>query len=325
MSVIDHVQSFLLQDDVEKMLATVEAVMFKTLRSHQSFDTHGQVNARDAAAYHLKSGGHRVRARLALASGLASGLPSQDSLCIATCSELMHNASLIHDDIQDQDLLRRGQPALWSKFGSDIAICSGDYLLSAAYSVLSGFSQPLLLPSMLALLHERTATAIDGQCADLTMRNDLSDGVERYMKIAKAKSGALLSLPLELVLIASGQSHAASLARKACENFAVSYQIFDDLEDAVADAKPDLASSQHPRNLNIVLILMNPKKLSVMTDLMTAQDMAIDIGLQHLAFCEALALQMPKGTGALLLDLSAKLGRMFDAFSPEYGCKCTQS
>jgi geranylgeranyl pyrophosphate synthase len=320
MSVTGSIQPISPSKNAEVLLVKVEALMFQALHLDSRFNSIGPADARSAAAYHLQSGGQRVRARLALAGGLALGLPVNDALCIATCAELLHNASLIHDDIQDRDSLRRGRPALWSKFGSNTAICSGDYLLSAAYGVLCTFTQPLLLPAMLALLHERTGTAIDGQCADLTMRNDQPEGIADYIKIAKAKSGALLSLPLELVLIASGRTDALSLARQACENFAVSYQIFDDLQDATIDCESDCVSKGQPKCLNIVFILTSQNSRAGADKSVNSQAAAKDLGLQHLAICEATALKMPNGSGAQLLELSAQLRGMFVVFSSAECC-----
>lgn len=316
----DHMRASGSHEKIATLLGKVEALIFEALRLDAGFNAPGQIDARSAAAYHLRSGGQRVRARLALASGLASGLAVDDVLCIATSAELLHNASLIHDDIQDRDSHRRGQPALWSKYGSNLAICTGDYLLSAAYGVLCTFSQPRLLPAMLALIHERTATAIDGQCADLSMRVDQPDGIGQYVKIAKAKSGALLSLPLELTLIATGQGDAAHLARKACENFAVSYQIFDDLQDATIDCESDLVSKGQPKCLNIVFILTNQNSLGGAEKSVDSQAAARNLGLQHLALCDAIALQMPNASGEQLLDLSAQLRGMFGVFSSAECC-----
>lgn len=320
MSVTGSTQPISPSENAEVLLVKVEALMLQALRLDRRFNPSGPADARSAAAYHLQSGGQRVRARLALAGGLALGLPANDALCIATCAELLHNASLVHDDIQDRDSLRRGQPALWSKFGTNMAICSGDYLLSAAYGVLCTFSQPALLPAMLALLHERTGTAIDGQCADLTTRNDQPEGIADYIQIAKAKSGALLSLPLELVLMASGRTFALSLARKACENFAVSYQIYDDLQDAAIDCESDSVSKGQPKCLNIVSILTKQNSLAGAEKSVNSEAAAKDLGLQHLAISEAIALQLPNGSGALLLDLSAQLRGMFVVVSSAECC-----
>jgi geranylgeranyl pyrophosphate synthase len=315
MSAIISGQPFSPPDDVEALLVKVEALMMQALRLDRGLNPSGEADARSAAAYHLSSGGRRVRARLALAGGIALGLSENESLCIATCAELLHNASLIHDDIQDKDTLRRGQPSLWSKYGTNLAICSGDYLLSAAYGVLCTFPQPHLLPAMLELLHELTGTAIDGQCADLSMRNDQPEGIAHYIKIAKAKSGALLSLPLELVLIASRHSDSLSLARTACENFAVSYQICDDLLDATADSGTDLLSGGLPKCLNIVFVLRHQNSLARTSNQVDPEVAARALGLQHLALCEAVATQMPNNLGSFLLDLSAQLRSMFDVHS----------
>ena len=316
----DHVRPSGLHEKIDTLLVKVEALMFEALRLDAGFNTPDQIDARSAASYHLRSGGRRVRARLALSAGLVSGLPINDVLCIATSAELLHNASLIHDDIQDRDSDRRGQPALWSKYGSDLAICTGDYLLSAAYGVLCTFSQPRILPAMLAVIHERTATAIDGQCADLSVLVDQPDGIRHYVKIAKAKSGALLSLPLELTLLAAGQGNAVPLAREACENFAVSYQILDDLQDIKIDSEAAPGKANESKSSNIVFTYRNINRLSSEHGPVDAAVLSKDLGLQHLVLCEDNASKMPHGTGAFLLDLSAQLRRMFEVLSSSEYC-----
>ena len=246
MSLTDHVPTPASNKHETDGLTQVEARMRLALHLDRPINPLGPADVTRVAAYHLQSGGQRVRARLALAAAQALGLSEEDAVCIATCAELLHNASLIHDDIQDCDPMRRGQLAVWSKYGTNMAICCGDYMLSAAYGVLSTFSQSLFLPALLTLVHERTVTAIDGQCADLSLRPEQPDAMARYIQIAKAKSGALLSLPLELVLLATGQTESLALTRHACENFAVSYQIYDDLQDALADSASEPAAWASP-------------------------------------------------------------------------------
>jgi len=186
--------------------------------------------------------------------------------------------------------------------------------------VLCTFSQPRLLPAMLGLIHERTSTAIDGQCADLSMRVDQPDGIRHYVKIAKAKSGALLSLPLELTLLASGQGDAVPLARKACENFAVSYQVLDDLKDVQIDSESDSSDINVSKNLNVVFIYRNINRISDEENAVDADVLSKDLGLQHLLLCEDSALKMPHGTGTFLLELSAELRRMFEVLSASECC-----
>lgn len=263
--------------------------------------------AMHAAHYHLDSGGQRVRAQLALRAGLALGLSDGDVVCIASCCELLHNASLIHDDLQDRDHLRHGKPAVWVVYGSNMAICSGDLMLSAAYSSLCQLSDPLLLPSMLACVHERTASAIAGQCSDLSMHVGRFKHIDDYLNIARAKSGALLSLPIELALIAANCAGFTSLARRAAEAFSVSYQINDDLSDTVQDG------ARHDRLpcLNIVFFL---EKITQNNDAVhrehpagAARAAAKQLGLHYIERAQECAVQLPHAAGAFLLELAQSL------------------
>jgi geranylgeranyl pyrophosphate synthase len=293
--------------DIERSLAAVDACMHDALGPESLLFTQAQGTARSAAGYHLKAGGRRVRARLAISAGLALGLSDADAVYIASCAELLHNASLVHDDIQDRDVTRRGQIAVWSKYGSNVAICTGDLLLSAAYGVLCRFSQPLLLPAMLGLLHQRTAVAIDGQCADLATSNGQSKGLPAYMSIATAKSGALLSLPLELALVAAEHANAASMARRSCESLAISYQILDDLQDLQPDGAPAAGSADQTQRSNIVFVLLNASDRHSMVSQAQAIASAKALAHEYLTLCEKQALQLPKGSGAQMLALTAEL------------------
>ena len=64
-------------------------------------------------------------------------LDFESSLDIAVCCEFIHNASLIHDDLQDRDLLRRGLPTIWNRFGDHTAINLGDYFIAGSYEILT--------------------------------------------------------------------------------------------------------------------------------------------------------------------------------------------
>ena len=246
-----------------------------------------------AAAYHLGSGGQRVRGRLALSAGLALGLSKADALSIASAAELLHNASLVHDDLQDRDVQRHGQPTVWVKYGANVAICTGDLMLSAAYAGLCGFTQPALLPPLLGVVHERVAGAIEGQCSDLNTATKTANDLQIYKRVALAKSGALLSLPLELALLASGHSASLDCAREAAHAFAVGYQVVDDLADVEVDS--------HSGALNIVFVLQRAGYGA------KAHTLARQFGLEHLDRAITLASNLPFDSGALLTELSLKL------------------
>jgi geranylgeranyl pyrophosphate synthase len=256
---------------------------------------------RIAAEYHLNAGGQRVRTKIALQAGLAVGLSDADAVIIAATVELLHNASLVHDDIEDGDELRRGGQAVWVRFGVNTAICAGDLLLSAAYATLCGLEEPSALGQMIQLIHERVGIAIDGQCADLDADrltvDDTSSAIMRYEKIAMSKSGALLSLSLELVLLASGHKDYLPLAGSAIASFAIGYQIVDDLRDV----QSDLYTSNKQSTYNIVSIFRATASLPE-----SIQRSKI-LGLEKIDLAILLAERLPFNIGERLADYARQL------------------
>ncbi len=205
-----------------------------------------------AVSHHFDSGGGRTRARIAIGTGNALMLQAEDTVAIAAASELLHNASLIHDDLQDESLGRRGSDAVWSKFGADVAICAGDLLVSAAYGVLASRADATRVAELSLVMHEATARVINGQAEDLAAQSKGVENIAVYKSIARGKSGPLLSLPVELALTAAGFPDYIPMAREATEQLAIAYQIADDLEDEHADAN---ASGEGC--LNAVIVLRN--------------------------------------------------------------------
>ena len=253
--------------------------------------------AGQAAVYHLQTGGQRLRARLAIQTGTALKLPVADTVSIAAASELVHNASLVHDDLQDRDATRHGVPSVWSVYGDGIAICAGDLLLSAAYCALAGVSRPHLLPTLMSRLHRRIFDASNGQCVDLINEKIKVFSLADYESLAILKSGSLLALPMELALAASGELHAVPVARRAAESFAIGYQIFDDLNDVQKDSSR--RSAQPAIN---ALAVMQANSLGG-----NAKAMAKKLAIQHLAIAAESSLLLPHQCGQLLHQLALDL------------------
>lgn len=252
-----------------------------------------------AAIGHFDAGGQRVRARLALRAGEALGLTQADSVVIGATVELLHNASLVHDDLQDRERIRRGTQTVWAAYGDEVAICTGDLLLSSAYGALAAISDPRLLPELIALVHARTAMVIRGQSVELSARGQQTVDMADYEQIVVGKSGALLSLPLEMALLASGKREWMEEARCAAEAFGISYQIMDDLEDVESDAAGDAG----PRAVNALLVLRAAGYGA------NAEAVARDIGLRHLRTAVASAGRLPNGSGAFLQELTMALAQ----------------
>ena len=241
----------------------------------------------DAARYHFFAGGSRVRAQLGLAAAAALQLSPQASLACAIAPELLHNASLVHDDLQDGDTMRRKQPAVWSHFSKDIAISTGDLLISAAYVALAQHPQPA---AALQALHDAIAFTIDGQTQDCRSK---TPSPERYEIIAANKSGSLLALPIRLALIAAdvpGQDTAV----QAGHALAIAYQTLDDIDDRSADLANDAT------NICLSLEALGHSEVA-------AQVIATARARAALKTARTAAQILQDGVGAPFLDLADRL------------------
>lgn len=249
-----------------------------------------------AVAHHLAAGGSRVRMRLALAAGAELGLDESDAAVLAGSCELLHNASLVHDDVQDGDRERRGRPAVWGVFGADTAILVGDLLIGAAFGLAAEVS-PTCRPARLTRhLRRAVTTTARGQDADLRARERRISRIDDYEAIARAKSGPLLALALELPLLAAGRERHQDTAHRAACAFGVAYQLVDDLADCGRD-----------RSLNAVAVLQASGELSREA----ARRDAAQRARAHLGKARELAARLPCG-GVLdgpVLRLEAQLGQ----------------
>ena len=150
----------LLQDDLVELE--------RKLRGYGSKPVRNEVSLNQLFVDHLASGGSRTRAMLALAAGHSQSLDQQARLSIATSVELLHQASLIHDDVQDEDSTRRGQAAVWAVAGKSSAICLGDDLIGAAFEELALLPKTHIheLPRLVTMLSRAVSVMAAGQTID---------------------------------------------------------------------------------------------------------------------------------------------------------------
>lgn len=164
-------------------------------------------HTRDVCSYHFGFGdadggagtgsGKYLRPALALLSARAAGAASEQGVPAAAAVELLHNFSLLHDDVMDGDAERRHQPAVWARFGVPTAILAGDALLSLANDVLSEAPSPRALQA-LRMLNATTRRMIAGQSADLSFEEDGEVSLARCLRMAADKTGALLGCAASL-------------------------------------------------------------------------------------------------------------------------------
>lgn len=210
----------------------------------------------EMVAEHLRTGGKRLRARLAFAASEALGLDRGDVVPWAAACELLHNATLIHDDIQDDDSVRRDLPTTWAKYGVGQAINAGDLLLMMPFLALGELScGPSARGALYAAVATAAARTARGQAAEMALPN--LDGVhwEDWDWAAEGKSGALLGLPVFGAAILAGLDPrtAQSLAHPFTRA-GVLYQLQDDLLDLTLEkGKGRIAADIHEGKVNAVV------------------------------------------------------------------------
>jgi len=187
--------------------------------------------------------------------------------------ELVHNFSLIHDDIQDKDELRRGRPTVWAVYGGEQAINAGDGMLVLALRQALGtenLSETQRLTALGALL-SATYRMIEGQVLDLSLEGRSAD-VAEYLDMARKKTGALIGCALELGGIAAGvDGELRTELRELGEVLGLAFQVRDDWIGIWGDprkvGKPvgsDIARGK--RSLPLVLALGKDPSLADLLD-----------------------------------------------------------
>ena len=208
-----------------------------------------------AARYHFKRPGKFFRAQLALSSGTALGLNEQDNLHWAAACELLHNASLLPDDISDSSTHRRGQQSIHERFGLDMALCLGDWMVAKAFELAARNSTyGGVLSALLAQAMQETS---NGQISDITQRQCAD--LDKWQRIAKSKTAPLLIAPIKGAGLAMGldkiPGSLASLESldKLIGLCALAYQGRNDIDDIIPSSRR--SSDLEGRKPNLVISL----------------------------------------------------------------------
>lgn len=201
------------------------------------------------AAYHLgwvdsegqarsDAGGKFLRGTLALWAADACDGDAADALGVATAVEWLHNFTLVHDDIQDGDRERRHRPTVWAVWGEAQAINAGDAMHAVAYrAILGGTGRPRALLRAAAAVNDAVLEVIEGQCQDLDLEGRIDASVPTYLRMARAKTGALIGGALAAGALAAGAStRRAGLLRRAGSELGLAFQVRDDWLGAWGDS-----------------------------------------------------------------------------------------
>jgi geranylgeranyl diphosphate synthase type II len=184
-------------------------------------ELHGQV---ESVRYALTVGGKRVRPVICLATAEAAGVEPERVLPAAAAVELVHNFSLVHDDLPalDDDATRRGNPSVWARYGEAVAVLAGDALLAEAFRLALSYSTPTVARE----LAQATLGMIGGQYLDIT------ETAPDEATLHKLKTGCLFAASVGLALwVAEIPERGQRPWRAFGDELGLLFQIVDDILD----------------------------------------------------------------------------------------------
>lgn len=185
--------------------------------------------------YTLDGGGKRLRPVLLILSAEALGASVDSALPAAAAVELLHNFTLVHDDIMDHDDTRRGRPTVHTRWDIDVALLAGDGLVALAYHSLLQTPTPRLV-EVARLFTEGLIDLCEGQALDREFESRQEVSLDEYLTMISKKTASLLSMCAQI----GGHIGEATVAQIQAlktygESLGIAFQIQDDLLDVTAD------------------------------------------------------------------------------------------
>jgi len=194
----------------------------------------------DAAGHLIVNGGKRLRPYMVIKSCQILGGKSSTAMIAASAVEMVHNFTLVHDDIMDNDEMRHGVPTVHKKFGMPIAILAGDVLFSKAFQIIS---ESKLSPNANTHLISRLAKACvdvcEGQLLDIKMADEKRIPTEaEYITMIGKKTAALFDVSCAMgAICATNKPKDISNLSDFGRNLGIAFQITDDLIGVMGDPK----------------------------------------------------------------------------------------
>lgn len=182
--------------------------------------------------YAIENGGKRIRPALVVLSGKASGGAREEHLDLAVILELVHLATLVHDDILDHATLRRGVPTMKAKWGTEISVLLGDCLFAHALKLCTRFDDLHISRVISSASNE----VCSGEIIQTQRRFDLKITVEEYLQTIRMKTGALFRVSTELAAYLNGMKDDDLTAFSGFgDSLGTAYQIYDDCLDLIGE------------------------------------------------------------------------------------------
>ena len=228
----------------------------------------------DPIRYSIRNEGKRFRPILTHLSGRANNIDSDALMNLSIAVELLHNFTLVHDDIMDNDTIRHGKQTIHEKWDSSTAILAGDGIYTIAQIILNEISSNGVLLSK--YFNKTTLEICEGQALDKEFENDHDIDRKMYFDMINKKTGSLLGASAALPIIYNdGSEELIYIYEQFGRNLGMGFQIHDDLLEITADTKTmgkSLGSDIFKGKQTIMVILARESYPDEWRDLLTLSE-----------------------------------------------------
>lgn len=240
-------RAHLVQQEIDRLLPQVQPTKFyESLRTYLEISRHRirpSFAVYEPIKHVVEAGGKRVRPTLCLLACEAVGGDPTKALPTAAATELIHTFTLIHDDVMDEDLIRRGRPTVAAIWGNPIAITAGDGLFALAFRAIADNAKVpgVRRETVLRVLEMATDTCLglcQGQTMDLLLEEADDPSVNEYMEMIRLKTGVLLEFALKSgALLGGGTEQQVETIGRFGAPLGMAFQIKDDLLNLTGEEK----------------------------------------------------------------------------------------
>ena len=220
-----------MQDIIESYLPSEFLELKQILTYHMGWEGEGAG---------LKAQGKRIRPLLVLLSAESAGGEWRKALPAAAAVELLHNFSLIHDDVEDEGAVRRGRPTVWTIWGEAQAINAGDLMFTLSNLAVLKLGETVSAETALEsarIFNETCVQLTKGQYLDMAYEKSQNLTIDAYWPMVSGKTAALLSCCTELgAAVAGADQTTRSIYRQFAYNLGLAFQVWDDWLGVWGDA-----------------------------------------------------------------------------------------
>lgn len=203
---------------IDERLVTVVASEVKTLH--------------DASVHILTSGGKRIRPQMALLSYLAAGGEDiEEVIPVASAVEMVHTATLVHDDINDHSLTRRGKATVHSVWGRTFALLTGDYLFTKVYELMAPYGS-----EMNVIMADACSRLVEGETLQAYAAKEGTIDRKTYKRIIALKTASLFEAAAKMgAKLATDDEDIVKALSDYAYNLGLTFQLVDDILDVIGD------------------------------------------------------------------------------------------